>query len=43
MLAYNDAFLLISAIAGLALAGVLIHVLVMRLRTPRIEAAAITA
>lgn len=43
VLAYNDAFLLISAIAGLALAGVLIHVLVMRLRTPRIEAAAITA
>ena len=43
VLAYNDAFLLISAIAGLALAGVLVHVLALRLRTPRSEPKALAA
>lgn len=43
VLAYNDAFLLISGIAGLALAGVLIQVLVLRLRTPRPVPASIAA
>jgi MFS family permease len=43
VLAYNDAFLLISSIAGLALVGVLVHVLVLRLQTPRIEPTRLTA
>ena len=43
VLAYNDAFLLISAIAGLALAGVLVHVIALRLRTPRSEPKALAA